>query len=138
MNIKQIIFWILRIVAAIILLQTLWFKFMAAPESVYIFTKVGIEPWGRIGTGIMELIASLLILIPRTSWLGALLGLGIMAGALASHFLILGIDVQGDGGTLFSLALIVFICCLNIVWFEKLTILNVVNNLKNSNGNNQI
>lgn len=107
----QMLSWPVRIVAAIILLQTLFFKFTAAPESVYIFSKLGVEPFGRIGSGVAELIAAILLLIPRTSWAGAVLGLGIMAGAILSHLTILGIDVQGDGGYLFALALITFVCC---------------------------
>jgi putative oxidoreductase len=101
--------WFLRIVAAIILLQTLFFKFTAAPESVYIFSKVGAEPWGRIGSGVVELIAAMLLLSPRFNWLGSLLALGVMAGAILSHLTILGIEVQGDKGLLFGLALTVFI-----------------------------
>ena len=102
--------WVLRIMAAIILLQTLFFKFTAAPESVYIFTKVGAEPWGRIGSGVIELIAAILILTPRFTWLGSLLAMGVMAGAVLSHLTVLGIEVQGDKGLLFALALIVFVC----------------------------
>jgi uncharacterized membrane protein YphA (DoxX/SURF4 family) len=102
--------WLLRITAAIILLQTLFFKFTAAPESVYIFTKVGAEPWGRIGSGVIELIAAILILTPRFTWLGSLLAMGVMAGAVLSHLTVLGIEVQGDKGLLFALALIVFVC----------------------------
>src|SRR5216684_5130295 len=101
--------WVLRITAAIILLQTLFFKFTAAPESVYIFTKVGAEPWGRIGSGVVELIAAPLILTPRFTWLGSVLALGVMAGAILSHLTILGIEVQGDKGLLFALAVIVFV-----------------------------
>lgn len=100
--------WLLRLTAAAILLQTLFFKFTAAPESVYIFTKVGGEPWGRIGSGVIELIAAVLILVPRTTWLGALVALGVMAGAIVSHLTLLGIEVQGDKGLLFALALLVF------------------------------
>jgi len=100
--------WICRIGAAVILLQTLFFKFTAAPESVYIFTRVHAEPWGRIGSGVVELIAAVLILIPRTIWAGALLALGVMVGAIVSHLTVLGIEVMGDGGLLFALALIVF------------------------------
>jgi hypothetical protein len=48
-----------RVIAAIILLQTLYFKFTGAEESIYIFTKVGMEPWGRIGSGVGELIAAI-------------------------------------------------------------------------------
>jgi uncharacterized membrane protein YphA (DoxX/SURF4 family) len=108
MNSKNILYWILRLVPALILLQTLYFKFTAAPESVYIFETVGMEPHGRIGSGIVELIASILLLIPRTSWLGALLALGTISGAIFFHLTKLGIEVQGDGGTLFIMALVVF------------------------------
>jgi len=101
--------WTLRITAAVTLLQTLFFKFTGAPESVYIFTKVHAEPWGRIGSGIVELIAAALLLTPRFNWLGSLIALGVMAGAIASHLTVLGIEVQGDKGLLFALALIVFI-----------------------------
>jgi uncharacterized membrane protein YphA (DoxX/SURF4 family) len=96
-----------RIVAAIILLQTLFFKFTGAPESVYIFTKVGAEPWGRIGSGVVELFAAVLLLTPRFVWAGALLAIGVMVGAVLSHLTVLGIEVQGDKGLLFALALIV-------------------------------
>jgi len=102
--------WVLRITAAIILLQTLFFKFTAAPESVYIFTKVGAEPWGRIGSGVVELIAAILILTPRFTWLGSILAMGVMAGAILSHLTALGIEVQSDKGLLFALALIVLVC----------------------------
>src|SRR6266699_811757 len=102
--------WVLRITAAIILLQTLFFKFTAAPESVYIFTRVGAEPWGRIGSGVVELIAAILIMTPRFTWFVALLAMGVMAGAILSHLTLLGIEVQGDKGLLFALALIVFVC----------------------------
>ena len=101
---------VLRITAAIILLQTLFFKFTGAPESVYIFTKVGAEPWGRIGSGVVELIAAILILTQRFTWLGSLLAMGVMAGAVVSHLTVLGIEVQGDKGLLFALALTVFVC----------------------------
>ncbi|MBL6445792.1 DoxX family protein [Fulvivirga sp. 29W222] len=102
--------WIVRIIAAIILLQTLFFKFTGAEESIYIFTKVGMEPWGRIGSGIAELIASLLLLIPRTAWLGAFMALGIMAGAIFFHLTTLGVEVMGDEGYLFWLAIVVSVC----------------------------
>src|SRR5437867_10439565 len=101
--------WLLRIAAAIILLQTLFFKFTAAPESVYIFTKVGAEPWGRIGSGVVELIAAILFLLTRTAWLGAGIAIGVMAGAIVSHLTVLGVVVMNDGGLLFALALTVFL-----------------------------
>src|SRR5690349_24311017 len=106
---KKAISIVLRLVAALIMLQTLYFKFTAAPESVFIFTEVGMEPWGRIGTGTAELIASILLLIPTTDALGALISIGIMLGAVVAHTFILGIQVQGDGGQLFAYALIVLI-----------------------------
>jgi len=99
---------ICRVTAAIILLQTLFFKFTGAEESVYIFTKVGMEPWGRYATGIVELIAAVLLLSRCHAWLGALLALGVISGALISHFTVLGIVVKDDGGLLFALALVVF------------------------------
>lgn len=106
---------IIKLIVVVILVQTLYFKFTGAPESVYIFTKLGIEPYGRIGSGIVELIASVLLLIPRTTLVGALLGMGTMLGAILSHIFVLGIEIKNDGGTLFVLALITFLCCLIIV-----------------------
>lgn len=100
---------IVKIIAAFIMLQTLYFKFSASPESVYIFSKIGMEPIGRIGTGIGELIASLLILIPRTTWLGAIGAIGLMGGALFFHFTVLGIIVMDDGGQLFIYACLVLL-----------------------------
>lgn len=107
--------WLLRIIPAIVMLQTLYFKFTAAPESVYIFSTLGMEPAGRIGIGCLELLASIMLLIPRTSPLGALLGVGLMAGAILSHLTKLGIVVMDDGGYLFFLAIVVFICCVTLV-----------------------
>jgi uncharacterized membrane protein YphA (DoxX/SURF4 family) len=104
-----VVFWILRLLAAVILLQTLFFKFSASEESVYIFSTIGMEPWGRIGTGIMELISAILILIPGTTAFGALLAIGLMSGALFFHFTTLGIEVKGDNGLLFIYALLVLI-----------------------------
>jgi hypothetical protein len=107
--------WVAQLVVAGILLQTLFFKFTGADESRYIFSTVGqflgiggVEPWGRIGSGVIELVASLLLLIPATAVAGAVLALGVMGGAIASHVVILGIAVQGDGGLLFGLALVAF------------------------------
>lgn len=104
--------WFLRIVAAVILLQTLFFKFTGAPESVYIFSTLGMEPWGRIGSGIAELIASILLLMPSTVVYGAVLSLGVISGAIVAHLTQLGIALPavGDNGELFALAVIVFVC----------------------------
>ena len=111
--------WIIKLTAVIILVQTLYFKFTGAEESVYIFSTLGAEPFGRIGSGVVELIASILILIPRTTLLGALMGLGTMSGAILSHLFILGIVVKNDGGTLFILAIITFICCTILVFQNR-------------------
>ncbi|MBA4197852.1 MAG: DoxX family protein [Chitinophaga sp.] len=121
-----IISWICRLIAAVIMLQTLYFKFSAAEESVYIFTKVGIEPWGRIGTGIAELIASVLILIPKTTVYGAIVALGIMAGALATHIFLLGIVVMNDGGQLFIYGLLVFIASLVLIIINRKQLLQLL------------
>jgi uncharacterized membrane protein YphA (DoxX/SURF4 family) len=116
---QNTIVWILRLIASGILLQTLFFKFSAAPESVYIFTKVGAEPYGRIGSGVVELFAAVLLLTSRFSWAGAALAMVVMAGAIISHLTILGIEVQGDGGLLFSLALVVFVCSACLLYLER-------------------
>ena len=119
MTFKIIISWLLRIAAAVILLQTLYFKFTAHPESVELFTKLGVEPWGRIGTGIIELITGILLLIPSTVFIGAVLGIGLMSGAILSHITVIGIQSKGDGGQLFMLAIAVFVCCGIIMWLYK-------------------
>lgn len=114
------------IIAAIILLQTLYFKFTAHPDSVHIFTEMGVEPFGRIGLGIVELIAAALLLYPKTSALGAVLGIGMMLGAIFSHLLILGVEVNNDGGSLFLLAVAVFVCSLVVVLIKRQTLLKLI------------
>lgn len=115
----QIADWSARLIAAAILLQTLFFKFSGAPESVYIFTTVGQEPWGRYGSGMVELVASVMLFVPRTVALGALLACGTMAGAIFFHLTKLGIVVQGDGGLLFALALVVLGCAAFVLWLHR-------------------
>jgi uncharacterized membrane protein len=110
---------LLRLIAAGIFGQTLFFKFTGAAESVYIFSTLGIEPWGRWLSGILELIVSILLLVPATQGLGALVGLGVISGAILSHVFVLGLVVQNDGGLLFALACIVFLCCLLILIFQR-------------------
>ena len=109
LNTPIVVSWALQIVVAVILLQTLFFKFTGAAESVHIFSTLGAEPWGRIGSGVVELIAAILLLVPATVTIGAVLALGVMVGAIMSHLTVLGIEVQGDGGLLFALALTVFV-----------------------------
>jgi putative oxidoreductase len=113
---QTVVSWLLQLAVAGILLQTLFFKFTGAEESVYIFSTVArflniaaVEPWGRIGSGVVELVASLLLLLPSTAFIGAIVAMGVMSGAIVSHLVILGIEVKGDGGLLFGLALAVFI-----------------------------
>ncbi|HEY8967830.1 MAG TPA: DoxX family protein [Puia sp.] len=114
------LYWVLRILAAVILLQTLFFKFSGAEESIYIFSTLGMEPWGRIGTGIVELVASILILLPRTTAFGAVLAVGTMSGAIFFHLTRLGIEVRGDHGQLFIYALLVLISAGILAWtFRK-------------------
>lgn len=111
--------WFLQILAAIILLQTLYFKFSGAEESIYIFKTVGMEPWGRYGSGIVELIAGILLLIPRTAWIGAALAIGVMSGALFFHMTTLGVEVMGDGGALFYLAVTVFVAGASVLYIRR-------------------
>jgi uncharacterized membrane protein YphA (DoxX/SURF4 family) len=125
-RIQLVLYWIARILAALILLQTLFFKFTASPESVYIFTTVGMEPWGRIGVGVFELIASVLILISPTSWIGAGLALGLMVGAISMHLTKLGIVVQDDGGQLFLYACLVTVSSCYILWVNKEKIIRLL------------
>jgi putative oxidoreductase len=103
--------WVLQAVAAVILLQTLFFKFTGARESVYIFSTLGAEPWGRIGSGVVELIAAALLLYPRTAAVGAALTLAVITGAIFSHLTKLGIAIPAvdDHGELFALAVVVFV-----------------------------
>jgi putative oxidoreductase len=107
----KVLSWVLQAVVAVILLQTLFFKFTGAPESVYIFSKLGAEPWGRIVSGLFELVAAALLLFPRTVAVGALMSLGVISGAIFSHLTVLGVALTevGDHGELFALALVVFV-----------------------------
>ncbi|WP_378183181.1 DoxX family membrane protein [Aquimarina sp. SS2-1] len=116
---KNVLPLVLRIAVAIILIQTLRFKFTAHPDSVYIFSKVGLEPYGRIGIGIAELIAGILLLIPKTVWIGATLTLGVIGGAIFMHLTKLGIEINNDGGILFITAVITFILSAIILWLKR-------------------
>lgn len=112
----------LRIIIAVILVQTLRYKFTAHPDSIYIFTKVGLEPFGRIAIGVLELIAAILILIPKTVWAGALLTVGIISGAILMHLTLLGIEINNDGGMLFYLAVSTLILSSIILWDQRKSI----------------
>lgn len=122
---QSIVAWILQLVVAGILFQTLFFKFTGAEESVYIFRTLGMEPWGRIGSGVVELIAVLLLLHPRTAVFGAALSVGVISGAIVSHLAKLGIEIKGDHGLLFWLAVGVFVGGLAILWIRRTQIPSV-------------
>ena len=126
MDIKNSISGILRVTVAVILIQTLYFKFSGHPESVHIFSALGIEPWGRIGLGIIELITALLILFPKTKVIGMVASLGIILGAVFSHILVLGLNVSNDGGALFTLALIVLIATTIFLTIHKNELISFV------------
>jgi putative oxidoreductase len=115
----KIFLWLLRLIVAGILMQTLYFKFSAHPDSVYIFAQTGLGAFGRIGAGVVELIAAILILIPRYTYLGCAIVLGVMSGAILFHLTKLGIEVKGDDGLLFYLALIVFLSSLILAYFHR-------------------
>lgn len=111
--------WVVRVIVAIILLQTLFFKFSGAPESVYIFETVGQEPWGRYGSGVAELIAAVLLFVPALVPVGAVMALGVISGAIFFHLTKLGIVVQDDGGLLFGLALVVWAGSAFVAWLHR-------------------
>ena len=127
LNWTMIGIWALRIIAAFLLLQTLFFKFTGADESIYIFSTLGMEPWGRVGSGILELVASILILYPRTTFFGAALGAGLMSGAIFFHLTKLGIEVRNDGGLLFIYALLVFFSCVILIFIYRGELNNSLN-----------
>jgi putative oxidoreductase len=123
--------WVLQLVAAIIMGQTLFFKFSGAPEPIYIFTTLGVEPYGRWLAGISELVAVILLLWPAMAGLGGLLGLGVMSGALLAHLTTkLGIVVLDDGGLLFYLGVVVWVACAVIVWLRRNLMLDQVKALR--------
>ncbi len=124
----RIIDYAIRTAIAVILIQTLWFKFRAAPESVAIFSALHVEPWGRIAAGVIELAASLLLVFPRTVIFGAGIALGTMLGAMLSHIFVIGIAVKNDGGLLFGLAAgvaLLSLICIYIHRAEAIRVLNV-------------
>jgi len=130
MKTKNIFSWLLRLTVAIILLQTLYFKFTGHPDSVHIFSALGVEPWGRIGLGVIELICAVLILLPKTSIIGMINSLGIIIGAVISHLLVLGINVSNDGGGLFTLAVIVLLSSTMYLLIHKAEILSILKKIK--------
>ncbi|EKO34128.1 DoxX family protein [Leptospira santarosai] len=123
---KKLLLYCLRTIVALVFLQTLFYKFTGASESVAIFSKLGMEPWGRIGIGILELVASILLFTPGWNWFGSLLGLGLMSGAIFSHVFVIGIEQENDGGLLFLLALGNMFLCGLLLWLERDTLTAVL------------
>ncbi|EKS10120.1 DoxX family protein [Leptospira santarosai] len=123
---KKLLLYCLRTIVALVFLQTLFYKFTGASESVAIFSKLGMEPWGRIGIGILELVASILLFTPGWNWFGSLLGLGLMSGAIFSHLFVIGIEQENDGGLLFLLALGNMFLCGLLLWLERDTLTAVL------------
>lgn len=130
MNSQKILFTVLRFAAAVIMLQTLFYKFSGSPESVFIFSQVGMEPWGRIAVGIGELLAAALLLYKKYTWVGALMAFGLMFGAVVMHLTTLGIEVMDDGGYLFFLALIVLISSLILILMQQTHVQNAISFFK--------
>jgi uncharacterized membrane protein YphA (DoxX/SURF4 family) len=112
---------ILRLVSTLLVVlivgQTLFFKFTAAPESVEIFTRLGLEPHGRIGIGIAELVAIVLLLVPRAAVFGAALAAALMAGALFAHATRLGF--AGDMGVLAGMGAVALAASLVLLWTRR-------------------
>ncbi|AVV81059.1 DoxX family protein [Leptospira santarosai] len=123
---KKLLLYCLRTIVALVFLQTLFYKFTGASESVAIFSELGMEPWGRIGIGILELVASILLFTPGWNWFGSLLGLGLMSGAIFSHLFVIGIEQENDGGLLFLLALGNMFLCGLLLWLERDTLTAVL------------
>ena len=122
--------WSARIITAFLLVQTLFYKFTGSAESIEIFKTVGMEPWGRYCVGIIELIASILIIIPSLSWMGGLIAIGLMVGAIGMHLTILGIEVKNDGGQLFIYAVVVLLCSLFVLWQGREKAISFLNKIK--------
>lgn len=129
MNYKNLLSMGLQLLIAVIYLQTLYFKFMAHPDSVYIFSQLGAEPYGRIGLGVIELVTAVLILVPRTKIWGLMISLGIITGAIFSHLLVIGLNVQGDSGVLFGLAIVVLLATLLLLWMHQAEVQNLINQI---------
>lgn len=117
---KKIIF-VLKIIAAIIMMQTLFYKFSGAQESVDLFTKLAgeNEAYMRVGTGVLELIASVLLFIPKSIWFGAFMTIGLMSGAILGHLTKIGISHNNDGGLLFGAAIFILIVGVLVLFIEK-------------------
>lgn len=109
--------WIVRIVAVLILIPAFYFKLSGADRSIATFSALDAEPFGRYAVGFAELIVVVLLLIPQTSWLGAMVAGVIMIGAVGSHISVLGF--AGDTGVSFVLALVVLVCAIAEIYASR-------------------
>lgn len=117
-KITNIVSWIAQIIAVVIMGQSLFYKFTAHEESVAIFTDINMEPYGRILIGVLEVFACLLLLKRSSAHYGALLGFGIMGGAVIGHFTQIGFE--GARGQLGAMAFLVMICCAVILFIRRM------------------
>lgn len=108
-----------RLIASGILGFSAFLKLTAAPATVFIFQKLGMEPSGRFGVAVLEIIALVLILIPKTAWRGAILGCMMMFGAICMHLAMAQVTILGDHGLMFASAIVVFACCISVLVFHK-------------------
>ena len=122
----RVVSWICCLIAAAIMIETLFFKFSGAAESKYIFQKMGTEPWMRWVQGLWELLASIGLLWPRLKWAGGILTTGAMAAAILSHITWLGFQVQNDHGLLFGMACVTFSCGFTVLLLHRDSIPNYV------------
>ena len=114
---KKIISWILQLVVVVILGQTLFYKFTDAPETAELFAQLGMGAFGYKLIGLLELIACILLLIPASVATGALLGWGLMTGAIIAH--VTEIGFEGELGVLGAMAITAWLCCMVIMYLNR-------------------
>jgi uncharacterized membrane protein YphA (DoxX/SURF4 family) len=110
--------WSLRLVPAAILAIAVPAKFIGDPGTVAIFTQLGAEPTGRVATGVFELVAVVLLLVPGVTIYGALFTAGLMSGAILSHLAVLGVAPDGDP-SMFVMAAVAFMAASSTVWHRR-------------------
>ncbi len=115
----RIVIFLVKFLITIIVGQTLFFKFSGAVESIYIFSVLGVEPWGRLALGVLELLSLVFLWIPKTTLYALILILGMMSGAIASHLFILGIEIMGDKGELFILGVVTWLCTAVLLFIKR-------------------
>lgn len=106
---SNFISWVLRIITTYIIFQIVYFKLSGDPQCIFVFEKMEIEPHGRFITGLIELVVGIFLLVPNTKLLGILGAFGAASCCLTAHFTVLGIEINNDGGQLFSMTASVFV-----------------------------